>query len=203
MRKGISVMVLLVVSLIALNVPIFTAFASEPNVVITPDTGLTGESFNFDITATSYSTLSGIEVEDPEGNSWTLKGLTRYGWRTVKIWLPDAGDKIRLKWPEASFSVLNDPDHDVKKRSTYGLSITDLAWMNGKEKVPHTQLMGTYSLSFSGYGCVYFYVASFFVVPEGMLGTLSFLLICFASFVIIYARTRNLKSASTQISGRP
>lgn len=35
------------------------------------------------------------------------EGLTTHGWRTVKIWLKDAGDSIRFIWPEASFSVLN------------------------------------------------------------------------------------------------
>ena len=35
------------------------------------------------------------------------EGLTTHGWSTVKIWLKDAGDSVRLVWPEASFSVLN------------------------------------------------------------------------------------------------
>ena len=35
------------------------------------------------------------------------EGLTTHGWRIVNIWLKDAGDSIRLNWPEASFSVLN------------------------------------------------------------------------------------------------
>jgi len=35
------------------------------------------------------------------------EGLATHGLSTVKIWLKDAGDSIRLIWPEASFSALN------------------------------------------------------------------------------------------------
>jgi len=171
MRKSIILISLVLVSLLALNNTILMSFASEPNAVIDPTNALPGEDFSFEITATSWSTVTGIEAEDPDGNTWVLKGLTSYGWRTVKIWLKDDGDSIQLTWPEASFTVLNDPDNDVIIRSKWGSSITDLAWVNDDDKLPHTQVMGTYGISFSGIGCIYFHVDSFFVVPEFMLGT--------------------------------
>ena len=169
----------------------FIAFASEPSVVINPLQGLHGESFNFDITATSGSTVSDIEVEDPEGHTWVLKGLTSFSWRTVQILLKDVGDSVRLNWPEATITVLNDLDDDVAITSKFGLPFTDLAWMNGEAISPHTETMGTYGVSFSGIGCHYFYVESFFVVPESLFGTLSIILICITSLVL-YKRSPRL-----------
>ena len=96
MRKGITILALALVSLLALTFTTFMAFTSDPSAVINPLHGLTRESFNFDITAAST-----------RARDWILKGLTTYGWRTVKIWMEGAGDSIRLIWPEASFSVLN------------------------------------------------------------------------------------------------
>ena len=192
MKKNILIFTLLLISLLALNVTMFIANASEPTVIINPLQGLPGESFNFDITATSWSTVSDIEVEDPEGHAWVLKGLTSFGWMTVQILLKDVGDGIRLNWPEASITVLDDPDDDIAITSKFGLPVTGLAWMNGEAISPHTETMGTYAVSFSGIGCHYFYVESFFVVPEGLLGTASFLLTCIAGLAV-YKRVRNPK----------
>ena len=191
MRKSIIIISLVLVSLLALNNTVLMSFASEPNVVIDPIQGLPGESFSFDVTATSWSTVSDIVVEDPSGDIWILKGLTTYGWRIVEIWLQDAGDFIQITWPMASITVLNDPDNDVKIRSEWGSPISDLAWVNVDDETPHTLIKGTYSISFSGIGCKYFYVDSFFVIPEGPLGTLSFLLMFIASLAMY---TRKLRS---------
>jgi len=184
MKKGVYIFALALVSLLNYNCTVFIAFASEPDVVITPPRGGPGEGFDFIITATSWSTVSGIKVEDPEGKYWVLKGLTFEGWRTVRITLRDAGDQVKLTWSDASISVMNDPDGDVRMTSAMGWPMTDFKWVNGDDISPHTQLMGAYSLSFTGRGCHYFFVDSFFVVPESPLGTVSILFTCIYSLAM-------------------
>jgi len=170
MKKGVSLIALALVSIISLIYPVFTAFASQPTVIIDPPQGDLESSFNFDITATSWSTLSAIRVKDPEGDTWLLEG----GARTVTIVL-DEGDSIRITWPEADISVLNG---DVSIP-------TDLRWKNiGGDDSPHTSVMGTYSISFFGFGCFYFFCGSFFVVPEGPLGTIGAVLAMFSVYAL-------------------
>jgi len=185
MRKGAIIAALTLVSLLAFNGTAFMAFADAPTIVIYPVQGLIGESFNFDITATSWSTVSEIKVRDPNGDTWVLKGWINNNWVPVTITLEDVGDSVRLTWPGPGvlFSVLNDPDNDVS------ISSTNLAWMNSAAKTPHTSVIGTYGVLFAGSGCQYFDVKSFYVAPEGLFGTLSFLLICVASLVM-YKRVR-------------
>ena len=96
MRKGILILALALASLMAFNITTFMAFTSDPSAVNNPLLGIPRKSFNFDIRAASSLV-----------RAWVLKGLTKYGWRTIKIWLIGAGNSIRLIWPEASFSVLN------------------------------------------------------------------------------------------------
>ena len=174
MRKSITLIALALVSLLAFNGTALMTFASKPTVVINPLQGNVGESFNFDVTATSWCTVSEIEVEDPNGDTWVLESKRYYGWTEVSLEL-DAGDSIRITWPEADISELG--GH---------VSIpTELRWKNqGGTDSSHTNEIGTYSVSFSGIGCFYFYCDSFLVVPEGPLGTVSFLLICVASLVM-------------------
>lgn len=191
MRKGVIIATLALFSLLALNGTVFMAFADPPTVDVTPTQGFLGESFNIDITATSESTASGIKFKDPDGNIWVLKGFSSGVWDVVMIRLPDAGDKIRLIWPETSpfiFTVLKDLDNDVEI-TINGSPITDLAWRNSNNLQPHTQVVGTYQFWFSGSGCTFIHVGSIYVFPEGPLGTLSFLLICIASLVM-YKRVR-------------
>jgi len=191
MKKSVSLIALALVSIISLIYPVFTAFASQPTVIIDPPQGDLESSFNFVITATSWSTVKEVKVEDPEGKYWVLKGLTSAGWRNVKITLRDAGDQVKLTWSDASISVLNDPDGDVRVTSSMGWPMTDFKWVNGDGVSPHTQLMGAYGLSFSGRGCHYFFVNSFFVVPEGPLGTIGAVLAMFSVFAL-----RNRKNYS-------
>lgn len=190
MKKGIMLSTLVLVSLLALNGAVFMAFASAPNVDVIPTSGSLGESFNIDITATSESTVSGIKFRDPDGNTWSLRGLVGGNWEIVTIKLPDAGDKVRLVWPATSsiFSKLKDLDNDVKLVFN-GSPITNLMWWNSASKPPHTSVVGTYQFWFSGSGCTYIHVGSLYVLPEGPLGTVSFLLVCVASLAI-YKRVR-------------
>ena len=190
MRKGFVLSVLALVSLIALNSTVFVAFATAPTVDVIPVSGFLGESFSIDITATSESTVSGIKFRDPDGYTWTLKGLVGSNWEIVTIKLPDAGDKVRLVWPATSsiFSKLKDLDNDVKIVFN-GSPITNLMWWNSASKPPHTSVVGTYQFWFSGSGCTYLHVGSVYVMPEGPLGTVSFLLVCVASLAI-YKRVR-------------
>jgi len=186
MRKGLFLSALVLVSLIALNGTVFVAFATAPTVAVIPVSGFLGESFSIDITATSESTASGIKFRDPDGDTWILKGFSAGNWEIVSISLPDAGDKVRLVWPEISFSifsVLNDPNGNVKIGAN-GAPITDLIWWNSASKPPHTSVVGTYQFWFSGSGCTYLHVGSILVTPEGPLGTISFLLVCVASLAI-------------------
>lgn len=196
-RKGVIIAALALVSLLALNGTVFMAFATAPTVDVIPVSGFLGESFNIDITATSESTASGIKVKDPDGNIWVLMGFSSGVWDIVTIWLPDAGDKVRLVWPEVSmsiFSVEHDENGDVKITRN-GSPITDLAWRHinyvppSPPLPPHTSVVGTYQFWFAGSGCTYLKVVSLLVVPEGPLGTLSFLLICVASLAM-YKRVR-------------
>jgi len=192
MRKGIILSALALVSLLALNGTVFMALADPPTVFINPLQGLIGESFNFDFTATGESTVSEVKVVDPDSNTWVLKGLTSDGWKIVKIWLYDVGDSVRLIWPEISWSIfseLADVGADNIEIKANGLPITDLAWWNSAAKPAHTSVVGTYEVWSSGSGCSWFSANSLYVLPEGPLGTLSFLLICVASLAI-YKRVR-------------
>ena len=186
MRKSITLTALALVSLLAFNGTAFMAFASKPTVVINPLQGNLGESFNFDVTATSWCTVSEIKVEDPNGDVWVLERNGYFGWTEVSFWLY-AGDSIRITWPEVDISELGG---DVSVP-------TDLRWeyvgVKDPPLDPHTLVHGTYKLSFEGMGCWYWYCDSFFVVPEGPLGTVSFLLICIASLVMYKRLSPQLK----------
>ena len=193
MRKSIFLLSLAVFSVLVLGVPLFSAFAVEPSIVVTPESGILGGSFSFDITANSEMRNEEIIVEDPEGTIWRLHGLTTFGeWELAYIFMPDTGDSVRVTWPEAIFTVLNDPHNDIQIRSPgrHPIQKTDLAWISEGGEVAHTTLHGTYIVSFSGEGCHYFTVESFYILPESMFGTISVILMGFISFAVMYARSR-------------
>lgn len=200
MRRGIILSTLALISLLALNGTFLMALADKPTIVIIPTDGLLGESFSFYITATSISpddptTASGIQVTDPIGGDyWVLMAIAPGGPYITKIWLYDVGDEVQLIWPadpSSIFSVENDPNPNIKVTAN-GYTITDytkLFWQNGDGYLPHTSEVGTYEILLGGSGCAWFDLKSFLVVPEGPLGTLSFLLICIGSLVM-YKRLR-------------
>lgn len=184
MKKRLLLLALIFINLLVLNSAVLPAHASEPTIIVAPDKSMPGGSFNFDITATSFSTVENIQVKDPEGNVWVLKAQTIHGWWVqVTILLRDNGDSIRLTWPDASFSVLNDPNHNINLSPN-----NNIKWINKDGKEPHTQSMGTYSLTLSGIGCHYFFVGSFLVVPESPFGTLSIVCACLVGLVIIHKK---------------
>lgn len=189
MRKGIFLLSLVVFSVLVLGLPLFSTFASEPGVVITPEFSPLGGSFTFDITATGYTINYRAEVTDPDGTTWVLEGLTAQGMRTVKIKLPDAGDRVTITWPDAIITIVTDLDGDVEIESILGLSMSSFEWVNGVED-PHTDMLGTYSLFLSGIGCFYCYCIPFLVIPESILGTISTLLVGFVSIAVLYTRSR-------------
>lgn len=193
MKKGIFLAYVVVSMILILGLPLFSAFALEPNIVVTPEQGILGGSFNFDITANSEMRNEEIIVEDPDGTIWRLYGLTNFGeWEPAYIFMPDVGDSVRVTWPEAVFTVLNDPHGDIQIRSPGmdPIKKTDLKWISEGGEVAHTTIHGTYTVSFAGEGCRYFTVESFYILPESMFGTISILLMGFVSFAVMYARSR-------------
>jgi len=199
MKRGIILSALALVSLLALNGTVFMAFASKPTVVVDPVQGYLGMSYSIYITATPSEdtiTASSIQVTDPDGDTWELQGEVSPGvWVTAKIWLPDVGDEVQLIWPETSGSIVTKKEsggNNIKIAATDESAITDLAWrdiVNDPPLSPHTSEVGTYVVWMGGSGCAWIYNCSFYSMPEGPLGTISFLLVCVASLAI-YKRVR-------------
>lgn len=166
----------------------------SPSVLIEPDRIYPDGYVDIYVTATKINTnisvqndIPGIivfyELDFTEGfweESWVLLRENEF----VNITLPDIGDKVRIRFPDAEIEVVCDEDGDVAISPESGT----LLWINEcGEHAPDMLELGDYAVWLSGYEreeLYFFTVSSFLVIPEAVIGVITVLSACFASLGI-------------------
>jgi hypothetical protein len=193
-----SIMIAIILGIILSVTPVLASSSGSPSVVITPVPVPFGGTVNFDVTASVSSTsmtpapaffpMGSIVVETPNGDLFQLKASGS----AASIYLPDAGDSIRLTYPSASWTILANVGSNGPPSITPGT----LQWIwignvggGGSPKDPYTNVPGQYAFVIYGtagaYAMWYFDISTFFVIPELPLGVLMATIASFAAYGIL------------------
>jgi hypothetical protein len=192
MRKLILVGMLILLTFVFIT-PLVQA-EDSPGVLIEPDTILPDGYVDIYVTAlkdnTKLASFDPIKVSRVE-SYWNRTVLEDYyldlGGAWGPIILPDAGDQVRIRFPDANVTKEVDIDGDVFINGTgpYGwwTASGDPRWPE-RFAPPDLLSLGIYCVSISGaegiYERLFLTVSSFFVIPEVALGVVAALTACFA-----------------------
>jgi hypothetical protein len=194
MRKLILVGMLILLTFVFIT-PLVQA-EDSPGVLIEPDTILPDGYVDIYVTAATNNTILAsfdpIKVSRVE-SYWNRTVLEDYYLANASgLWfpiiLPDAGDRVRIRFPDAEVQVMD----DVGTRGTPQIGTGPYGWWTasgdprwpGRFAPPDLLSLGIYCVSISGSEGVserlFLTVSSFFVIPEVPLGVVAALTACFA-----------------------